>query len=197
MRPATKIYSKKKEQHLNWDAIAAVSTAGATLIALVIWLSDTHRRDRERTATKRLLAQIMMTPVGSAQLQIAKFRSTVAPPAEGISVVEELAYNQKARRAFAIYAQMVKIDLPTQFIDKADLFGEVTSNRLAYALSQVSRLHSLWNALGDLSDDADRSDIEQCLEIALLQISDTEAVIGEAFQALLKEGRASDVFHRA
>ncbi|MEA9826484.1 hypothetical protein VDG09_02215 [Xanthomonas campestris pv. raphani] len=176
---------------MNWDAIGAVATAGATIIALVIWLSDTRRRARERTATRRLLAQVMMTPVGTAQLQIAKFRSTVVPQDGSTSVVQELANSHNARNLFAGYAQLVKVDLPSQFVDKADLFGEATSNRLAYALSQVSRLHSVWSALGDLPDDADRHDIEQCLGVALLQIKESEEVIGEAFQALLMEGRAS------
>jgi hypothetical protein len=181
---------------LNWDAIGAIATAGATIIALAIWLSDAHRRGRERAATRRLLAQVMLTPVGAAQLQIANFRSTVAPSGGGTSVVEELAYSHNARRLFSSYAELVKVDLPPQFLDRADLFSELTSNRLAYALSQVSRLRDVWGALGDLTDDADRSDIEQHLELALIQIKDTEAVIGEAFQALLKEGRASGMFHR-
>ncbi|MNL71518.1 hypothetical protein D3C87_1966780 [compost metagenome] len=96
----------------------------------------------------------------------------------------------------AFKASLITLEFPSQFLDKADLFNEVVSNRLAAAFAQVNRLRSMSQFLGELPDSANEEEIIQALKLVLIQIQETEQVIGEAFQALLEAGRASARFHR-
>lgn len=169
---------------IDWTAIAAI-------LALVIWVVDNIRRYKERAATCRLLSQIMTTPVGIAQLEIAKFRVAVVPPSGDKTNILDLIDKPAARKAFAARALEVKLELPTQFLEKADLFGERTSNRLAFALSQTSRLHSVWKMLGELPSDSDPQEVNDHMQLALEQIKETEKAIGEAFNAVLASGKST------
>ncbi|MGV7173285.1 hypothetical protein [Xanthomonas axonopodis] len=173
-----------KDSGLDWTAIAA-------LIALGIWVADGLRRARERAATRRLLAQIMTAPVGAAQIDIARFRASVVPSNGDTTTLLNLIDSQALRRVFAGKAYEVKVELPSQFLEKADLFGEKTANRLALALSQTSRLHSAWKIASDVPDGGDEKELHNHIQAALEQIQETEKAIGEAFNALLVDGRAS------
>ena len=170
-------------------------TAFAALTALSIWLVDGHRRRRERRASRRLLSQIMIAPVGDVQLDIAKLRSSIIPPgSEDTTYLFKVLDTHAGRKEFAYKASLITFELPSQFLDKADLFSELVSNRLALAYSQVNRLRSTSQFLGKLSDTANKDEIMQNLKQILTQIHETEQVIGEAYQVLLKEGRASARF---
>lgn len=172
-------------------------TAFAALTALAIWVVDGYRRRQERRASRRLLAQIMITPVAVAQLEIAKFRSLVIPPGgEDITYLLNVLGNQMGRRDLASKASLLTFELPSQFLDKADIFSEIASNRLALALSQINRLKSMSQLLGDLPDSTSEEEIIQNLKLFLTQAQETEQIIGDAFQVLLKEGRASAWFQR-
>ncbi|WP_185826423.1 hypothetical protein [Xanthomonas sp. SI] len=169
---------------IDWTAVAAI-------IALIIWMVDGWRRRKERAATRRLLAQIMTTPVGVAQIEIAQFRTLVVPSAEDQSILLGLINSQEARRDFAKKAFQVKFELPAQFLDKADVFGQFTSNRLAWAFSQTTRLHTMWRLFAETSDQVGDDEMHEKLKHALVQIKETEQAIGEAFNAVLRDGRAS------
>jgi len=172
-------------------------TAFAALTALAIWLVDRYGRRRERRASRRLIAQIMTTPVSVAQLEIAKFRCLVVPPGgEDTAFLLKVLSNQTGRKELASKASLITFDLPSQFVDKADLFSEAVSNRLAAAFSQVNRLKSMSQLLGELPDSADEEEIIQNLKLILTQTQETEQVIGEAYKALLNAGTASAGFHR-
>ncbi|WP_129242232.1 hypothetical protein [Achromobacter veterisilvae] len=172
-------------------------TAFAALTALGIWLVDGYRRRRERRASRRLLAQIMTTPVAVAQLEIAKLRSLIVPPGgEDTTYLLRVLDSQTGRRELASKASLITLELPPQFLDKVDIFSEVVSNRLALAFAQVNRLRSISQPLGDLPDSAKEHEIVENLKLTLTQIQETEQIIGETFQALLKEGRASARFRR-
>ncbi len=175
---------------IDWTAFAAIT-------ALVIWLVDGYRRRKERRASARLLAQIMLTPVGVAQIEIAKLRSVVVPPGGGdTKYLFDVLDSQTGRKDLASRASLVTLDLLPQFLDKADLFSEIVSNRLAWAFSQINRLRSLSQLLGDMPDSADEEEIAQHVKVVLTQIQETEQAIGEAFQALLNEGRSSTRLRR-
>lgn len=169
---------------LDWTAIAA-------LIALGIWVVDGMRRSRERAASRRLLAQIMTTPVGIAQIDIARFRSLVAPPNGDTANILSLIDSRAFRETFASKALEVKLELPAQFLEKSDLFGEKTANCLALALSEIGRLHIVWKLAAEVSDGLDGGEAEDHVHLALEQIQKAESAIGEAFNALLVDGRAS------
>jgi len=83
------------------------------------------------------------------------------------------------------------IELPSQFLDKADIFSETVNNRLANASSQVNRLKKMSSLLGDLPDSATEDDISQHLMAVLSQIKESEQATMKAFQALLKAGKQS------
>ncbi|MCD0499373.1 hypothetical protein LP085_21110 [Achromobacter sp. MY14] len=178
------------EMKIDWTAFAA-------LTALAIWLVDGYRRRRERRASRRLLAQIMTAPLAVAQLEIAKLRSLIVPPGGGDTtyLLRVLNY-QIERQNFASKASLITLELPSQFLDKADILSEVVSNRLALAFAQVNRLRSLCQYFGEVPDEADEEEITQSLKLVITQIQDAEQSIGEAFQALLHDGRASARFQR-
>ena len=154
-------------------------TAFAALTALAIWLVDGYRRRRERKATRRLLAQIMITPVAVAQLGIAKFRSLVVPPGgQDTNLLSKLLSDHTERMELLSKASLITLEFPSQFLDKADFFSEVASNRLALAFAQVSRLKSVVQFLGELPDSASNDETIQALELVLTQIQEAEHAIG-------------------
>lgn len=179
------------EWKIDWDAVGAVATAAAAIIALVIWSFDKAQRKRERAASAKLLAQIMTTPIGATQLEIAKFRCWIVPTDGDQSHLIDVLNDENARKDLATKAAQITIDLPSQFLDKADIFSEIVSNRLANAFSQVNRLKKLSSLLGDLSDSANEDEIDQHLMAVLTQIKEAEQATAEAFQALLKAGKST------
>jgi hypothetical protein len=179
------------EWKIDWDAVAAVATSVAAIIALIIWTYDKSQRKRERAASAKLLAQIMTTPIGATQVEIAKFRSTFVPSNGDQSYLVDLLNDENARKYLATKAAQITIDLPSQFLDKADFFSETVNNRLANAFAQVNRLKMMSSLLGDLSDSANEEEINQHLMAVLTQIKEAEQAAAEAFQALLKAGKSS------
>ena len=175
---------------IDWTAFAAIT-------ALTIWLVDGYRRHRERRASRRLLAQIMIAPVAVAQLEIAKFRTLVVPPGgEDTSYLLNVLGSHAGRMDLASKAALINLELLPQFLDKADLFSEVASNRLALAFSLINRVKSMSQLLGDMPNSANEEEIVQGLKLVLIELKEAEQAISEAFQALQKEGRASARFHR-
>lgn len=179
------------EWKIDWDAVAAVATAGAAIIALIIWSFDKAQRKRERAASSRLLAQIMTTPVGATQIEIAKFRCYVVPSEDDQTYLLDVLNDENARKDLAAQATKITIDLPSQFLDKADIFSETVNNRLANAFSQVNRLKKMSSLLADLPNSAMEEEISQHLMAVLTQIKEAEQATTEAFQALLKAGKSS------
>jgi len=177
------------EWKIDWDAVAAVATSAAATIALIIWSFDKAQRKRERAASAKLLAQIMTTPVGATQTDIAKFRSYVVPSDGDQTYVVDLLNDENARKDLAAQATKITIELPSQFLDKADIFSETVNNRLANAFSQVNRLKKMSILLGDLPDSATEDEISQHLVAVLSQIKESEQATMEAFQALLRAGK--------
>ncbi|WP_085947662.1 hypothetical protein [Achromobacter piechaudii] len=172
-------------------------TAFAALTALAIWMVDGYRRRRERRASRRLLAQIMTAPVAVAQLEIAKLRSLVVPPGgEDTTYLLRLLNDECERQDLACRASAIRIELPSQFLDKAEIFSEVLSNRLALAFAQVNRLGSVCKIFGELANTAEKDEIAESLRLVLIQIQDAEQSVSEAFNALLREGKASSRLHR-
>lgn len=175
---------------IDWTAIGAIATGLAALIALGIWGFDKWQRGGERRTSAKLLAQIMTTPVGAAQIEIARFRSAVVRPGGDQSYLIGMLSSQDIRKDFASRASLVTFDLPSQYLDKADLFSEGVNRRVAYALSQVNRLKTMANLLAALPDSASEEHINEHALAALKQIQEAEASVGEAFQVLLSESRS-------
>lgn len=176
---------------LDWTAIGAIATGIAAFIALCVWSYDKFQRWGERGASAKLLAQIMTTPVGAAQVEIARLRCTVIPSDGDKSYLVNLLNFEETRKDFASKAALVTFDLPAQYLDKPDLFSEPTNNRLANALSQVNRLKTMSVLLGSLTDTASEDDINDHAMAVLQQIKEAETAVAEAFQVLLRAGKAS------
>lgn len=170
---------------IDWTAVAAVT-------ALVIWIVDGWRRSRERAATARLLAQIAITPLAECQVQVAKFSGALGDPdAKGVPLLGAAIESGDARLWILNSSIALRFDLPQQFIDKTDLFGEGVSNRLAYSLVGLSRIRSIAQLAIDAGESGNKQAVTNALEELGRQTQETELVIAQAFQALLKAGRAS------
>lgn len=169
---------------VDWTAVAAC-------IALAVWVFDKFQRGRERTASARLLAQIMISHIATTQGELAKFRSAVVPASGDQSFLIDVRNTQKARQALASKALMLSVDLPSQFLDKADLFSESLSQTLANALFQVNHLKNFSKLLGDTPDSSPEVEIDQHLMAVLTQIKDAEKAIDDAFKVLRHAGTSS------
>ncbi|WP_416199629.1 MAG: hypothetical protein ACFWT5_11625 [Pseudomonas helleri] len=176
--------------NIDWNAISAVATAAAALTAISVWLFDKHQRKLERNASARLLAQIITTPVGAAHIQIIKFRSDIVPNGSD-KLIAILREDESARKQLVEKVSAIAIELPSQFLDKADLFSESLSSSLAYAFSQVNRLKQMVGLLGDLADQETQEVIDVHLMAVLNQIKESETAAETAFNALLVVGRTS------
>lgn len=176
---------------IDWGAVGAIATAVAALIALGVWTIDKLQRQNERKRSAKLLAQMMTGPVGAAQIEIARLRSDITADDHDQSYVVGLINSQEVRKDFFLKVSFVTFDLPSQYVDKADLFAENVNNRVACALSQVSRLKVLASLLAALPDSAREEDINEHAIVALRQILEAENSIGKAFQALLDVGKSA------
>ncbi|AVO59192.1 hypothetical protein C6Q18_14880 [Pseudomonas chlororaphis subsp. piscium] len=99
--------------------------------------------------------------------------------------------DKDARKRLVEKAPAITIELPSQFLDKADLFSEATSSSLANAFSEVNRLKQFIGLLGDLADQEQQEVIDVHLMTVLNQIKTAETAAETAFQALLVVGRTS------
>ena len=169
---------------IDWTAVAAV-------IALAIWLYDKFQRQRERAASAKLLAQIMISHIATTQVELAKFRSTLVPSNGDQSYLLDIRDTEEARKDLASKASLITVDLPSQFLDKADFFAESLNKTLANAYFQVNHLKNMSRVLGDLSDSASEAEIDEHLMAVLTQTKEAERVIIEAFKTLQQAGRSS------
>ncbi|MBS7601209.1 hypothetical protein [Pseudomonas sp. RC2C2] len=170
-----------------WTVLATIGAVIAAVIPLMVW----SQNKREQSTGSQLLAQMMITPIGATQVEIAKFRCAVVPPNGDQSYLVSVLNSQEARKDLASRASRIPLDLPQQFLDKAGVFSELTNNKIAFALSQVSLLKSMSLLVGDLSDSASEEEINEHVLAMLTQIQEAEKATGEAFQVLLKAGKAS------
>lgn len=176
---------------IDWNAVGAIATAFAAATALLIWVLDSRRRRREQAATARLLAQVMVVRVSATQLSISKLRQAVAPENESPWLMITATEDQGARVDLADMTANVRLELPEQFLDRADVFSEILTNRLALALAQVSRLQEIAKLSAEIPDNAARETIAEHLTVFMTQLRDTEQAINEALAVLLKAGRSS------
>lgn len=167
---------------IDWTAVAAI-------IALVVWLVDKYQRCGERAAVARLLAHMMTNPVGAAQVELAKLKREVISPGTEQPYLLSLLGAQETRKDLVTKASLVVLDLPSQFLDKADLFNKALNTKLAQAFSEVSRLKIICRLLADLPDSAVQKDIEDHAMAALKQIQEADKAVTAAWEALLEEGK--------
>ena len=175
---------------IDWNAISAVATAIAALIALFVWLHDKRQRKAERSSNAKLLAQIMTTPVGASRVLIAQFREHIFPE-NGSNILQGLQTDATLRMQLVEKAAVITIDLPSQFLDKADYFSESVNAKLANAFSQVSRLKQIVGLFGNLTDQATQEVIDKHLGSVLTQIKEAQDAAESAFEALMVVGRTS------
>jgi mannose/fructose-specific phosphotransferase system component IIA len=123
----------------------------------------------------------MTTPVGATQIEIAKFRCYVVPSDGDQTYLVDLLNDENARQDLAGQATKITIELPSQFLDKADIFSGTVNNRLTNAFSQENRLKKMSNLLGDLPGSAMEDEISQHFMAVLNQIKKSEQATMEAF----------------
>ncbi len=170
---------------IDWTAVAAG-------IALWIWAHDTLRRRKERAASRTLLAQMMTKPFMEAEIEIARFReSLVASFGEQASARELVDTPVAGREKIHAKALRISLDLPSQFIDKADLFDSDSASLVAKAFAQIGYLHRLWKLQVEPNDDVDAQGRLLMAAAAFEQVTVTEKSIKEALSAMLKVGRVS------
>ncbi|KRP71779.1 hypothetical protein TX23_16075 [Pseudomonas paralactis] len=168
---------------IDWNAISAVATAVAAIIALSAWLLDKHQRKLERNASARLLAQIMKTPIGAARIQLAKFRCDNFSP-EQADNISRLLKDENSRKKLVEKVSVITIDLPSQFLDKADFFSEAVNNELAKAFFHVNSLKQIVMLTGGLSDSETEINIKQHVNSVMHKIKQAEEATQKAFDAL-------------
>jgi hypothetical protein len=128
--------------NVDWNAVGALSTAGAAVIALAIWVSDLTFRRRDRKATERFLAQATIPIVATAQLEIAKLRTYLAETLYGTTPRAQLLFQSgDARTEAAERTARIVLDLPPAVLDRAAVFRPRAVNRMAWAVAKVRRLN--------------------------------------------------------
>jgi hypothetical protein len=167
---------------IDWTAIAAG-------IALFIWIADKFQRSRERSATRRLLAQIMTSPIGNARLDVVKIRFGLAE--NGAEQLQDLANSRDARVEFWDQVKSLNVDLPPQFYDKADIFDTSTTRTLAVALSAVNELRSIVKMTSELAASATEDDVYAHIRTVGEKVVAADAALEHAFDELIRVGRVS------
>lgn len=166
---------------IDWTAVAAG-------IALFIWVADKFQRSRERFANRRLLAQIMTSPVGNARLEVAGLRQQLA--ADGAKELQELALAATARVALWERVKTISVDLPSQFYDKADMFEHTTSTILAAALSSVNEVKSAVKITAELRANAAEQELFDHINLIGQKVINADSALERAFTELTRVGRA-------
>ncbi len=176
---------------VDWNAVGAISTAGAAVIALAIWVSDLIHRHRERRATERFLAQVTIPAVATAQLEIAKLRTYLAEPCDGeMTRAHFLFRSGDARAEAAERAARVVLDLPPAVVDRAAAFRPRASNRMAWAAAKVRRLNDASRLMMEIGPGISKEGLDTAITVFCTEVLETEKAIGEAFEILLVAGKA-------
>lgn len=87
---------------IDWEAISAVGTAGAAIVALLVWLSDRCSKWAQRNADARLVATILAPSVETLKVRLAGIYNTLwdsAPP-RSCPTNEERYLQATAKSAF-------------------------------------------------------------------------------------------------
>jgi len=135
---------------------------------------------------------MMTKPFMEAEIEIARFRESLVASFGEQASARELVDTPVARRE-KIHAKALRIslDLPSQFIDKADLFDSDSASLVAKAFAQIGYLHRLWKLQVEPNDDVDAQGRLLMAAAAFEQVTVTEKSIKEALSAMLKVGRVS------
>lgn len=165
---------------IDWNAISAVATAVAAIFAVCVWYRDNRQRKRERSASAKLLAQIMKTPIGATRVQVAKFRCDNFSAAQ----IDCLLNDENARKMLGEKVSSITIDLPSQFLDKADIFSEKINSELASAFFHVSNLKQIVMLTADLSNSAKDKEISNHVGSVIQKIKQSEDATQKALDAL-------------
>jgi hypothetical protein len=171
---------------INWEAISAVGTAGAAIIALLLWLADSRRRRADRRATARLLSQFMLGGVAVVQVALARLRESFAELEylDGDQALEVIRSSREFRASIENQMPAVIHEFPSQFLDKAEALPEQVSNPLANALVTCRRLHAL---LKLLLAERDIGRIGEMMPALRSLVLDSQATTDVAFAALIKQ----------
>ncbi|WP_411384400.1 hypothetical protein ACK3BK_12245 [Pseudomonas sp. L7] len=169
---------------IDWNAISAVATAVAAIFAVCVWYRDNQQRKRERSASAKLLAQIMKTPIGATRVEVARFRC------DNFSAVQikRLLIDENARKTLGEKVSSITIDLPSQFLDKADIFSEKINNELASAFFHVNNLKQIVMMTADLPNSAKDEDISKHVGSVIQKIQQSEDATQNALNALQELG---------
>ncbi|MNC30943.1 hypothetical protein D3C81_1306180 [compost metagenome] len=173
-------YRERGLVNIDWTAVAAG-------VALFIWVADKALRSRERSATRRLLAQIMTSAVGDARLEVVKIRSKLAE--DGAEQLVSLATSPEARVALWCRVSSLMVELPSQFYDKADIFDSSTTRALAAALSAVNELRSIVRMTSELDSSAEVEDLSDHVRTIGEKVIAADAALKQAFDELIEVGR--------
>lgn len=171
---------------IDWTAVAAVT-------AITIWLVDMWRRRQQRRATERFLSQMIIAEFAAAQVEIARLRTTVVVPGStDMSLIAELRSSRMARIKIANMADKIRLDLPSAILDNATVFRERASNKMAWALVNVRRLHQTGVLLTEVDGStSNETEIDAVIRLFLEQIRESEEAITAAYSVLLKTGKAT------
>lgn len=162
---------------IDWTAVAAG-------IALFIWAADKWQRSGERGATRKLLAQIMTSPIGNARLEVVKLRTGLAER-DGKQLLL-LSQSAESRKELWNRVQSLSADLPDQFYDKADIFNQNTTTKLAAALSSINELRSIVRLTHELTDGTTESDMYNHIKLISDKVLAADAALERAFDELVK-----------
>ncbi|MNM41912.1 hypothetical protein D3C81_527400 [compost metagenome] len=168
------------EWKIDWTAVAA-------LIALFIWVADKIQRSGERSATRRLLAQIMTSPIGNARLEVVKIRARLAE--DGAKQLLLLAESSELRIAFWDHVKALVVDLPPQFYDKADIFSRSTTGVLAAALSAVNELRSIVRMTSELASTTADDEVYNHIRTVGEKTVAADDALKCAFEELIRVGK--------
>jgi hypothetical protein len=176
---------------IDWNAVGALSTAGAAVIALAIWVGDLVFRSRDRRATERFLAQMTIPIVATAQLEIAKLRTYLAETLHGTATRAQLLFQSgEARTEAAERTARVVLDIPSVVLDRAVVFRPRATNRIAWAVAKVRRLNDTARLMMEMGPGISEEDLDTAIAIFCTEVIETEKAIGEAFSMLLVAGKA-------
>ncbi len=110
---------------INWNAIAAIGTACAALIALVVWLTGIAIRLSERRASSKLLATLLITETE----RIARKLQNEILYFEGETTADQSKRKIAARGSISRLNSKYHADIAAYFSDKADALNPIGLER--------------------------------------------------------------------
>ena len=137
-----------------WDALSAMGTCAAVMVAVAVWCADKIEMWRRRRSAAKLLVMLYLPDIGFLQAHLARLQVDMGKlgeaRAEEFNRICENDYNQ-AMKFFGERAKLLVLPSIDGARDRLEMLPDPLSRSLAVMISDVNYCRKVLDLFGELS----------------------------------------------